>query len=1205
MANRKKRKESAVIDSAATSSFWRLVDEHIETNELSNKMVSMPTGTTAKTSKKALLPNTKLNKQARELDLLPELRDNSLISVCKLADAGYTTIFHAGDGGVTVHWHDDVFIRVSKEAVLKGWRDESGLWRVPIKDKVENENTDTLILQRPLPTEAALSVYDLPSTEKIVRYLHAALGFPTKATMLKAIRNGWLVGWPGLTIESVNAFFPESNETQQGHMKSQRQGVRSTSSNEKEKDQNEEENSLSQAGKKHKDVFVKVWDTQSKIFTDQTGKFPYQSVAGNRYLMVMVEIDSNYIDAEPMKSKSGADHVKAYLALMKRITATGVCDPKMHILDNEASEEYQDEIKKHTKMQMVPPDTHQRNIAERAIQTFKNHFTAILAGVDPKFPIFLWCKLLPQAVLTLNLMRPSNVAPKISAHAYMHGQFNYDAMPLAPMGCAVQLYLKPHRRKTWGKHSVDGWYLGASDKHYRCHKVWNVETKAERVSDTVFFKHKYITQPTLTPEDVMIRAILNLRNAIQKAKDKKGDVNFEAIKKLDSIFNSPQEGAAPPRVNAQRPRVESSAQKVDCRVPPDAQSPRVPVEADCYNEPTVGPASNTRAAAKKKAIEHCTQILNEEVSPELFPDSKAKVPFKALKELVNAVMDEETGEMLEYRDLLKHPVLGPDWNISGANEFGRLAQGVGNRIKGTDTIKFIRKEDVPLDRRRDVTYGRFVCKVRPEKIKEPNRTRLTAGGNLINYPWDVSTATAEMLLVKIFFNSIISTPGAKFMTMDIKNFYLGTPMKRKEYMRIKLTDIPKEIIDEYKLTEIVTEDGWVYIEISKGMYGLPQSGIIAQEQLAERLERHGYKQSTLIPGYWTHAWRPISFTLVVDDFGVKYTRKEDAEDLLAILRSEYEVSDDWEGKRYIGLTLDWDYAKRKVHLSMPGFVGEACKEFKHPRPKRKQDSPYPWSPPKYGAKQQYAKQDSNEPILGKDEIKYIQRVVGKFNFFARAIDGTMQPALSALASEQAAPTASTMKKVKQFLDYALSQEEAVLTFSASDMILAGHSDGSYLSEKNARSRAGGHWFLSNDSAVPPFNGAILNISQIIKAVMSSAAEAELGALFINAREAAYIRKILIEMGHPQPRTPLQTDNSTAEGVVNKNVQTKKLKSMDMRFHWLRDRESQGQFRIYWRPGKTNRADYWSKTQHPPSHHRDLRSQILTPLKVLLELRKRQ
>ena len=129
------------------------------------------------------------------------------------------------------------------------------------------------------------------------------------------------------------------------------------------------------------------------------------------------------------------------------------------------------------------------------------------------------------------------------------------------------------------------------------------------------------------------------------------------------------------------------------------------------------------------------------------------------------------------------------------------------------------------------------------------------------------------------------------------------------------------------------------------MYGLSQSGIIAQEQLEKRLERHGYKQSKIIPGYWTHSWCPIPFTLVVNNFGVKYTRKEDAEDLLGILRSKYEESEDWEGKRYIGLTLDWDYEKRKVHLSMPGYIGDALIEFKHLQPKKKQDSPYLWSPP--------------------------------------------------------------------------------------------------------------------------------------------------------------------------------------------------------------------------------------------------------------------
>jgi hypothetical protein len=115
------------------------------------------------------------------------------------------------------------------------------------------------------------------------------------------------------------------------------------------------------------------------------------------------------------------------------------------------------------------------------------------------------------------------------------------------------------------------------------------------------------------------------------------------------------------------------------------------------------------------------------------------------------------------------------------------------------------------------------------------------------------------------------------------------------------------------------------------------------------------------------------------------------------------------------------------------------------------------------------------------------------------------------------------------------------------MILAVHSDASYLSEAQARSRAGGHFFCSNNSEDPPNNGAILNISQIIKAVMSSAAEAELGALYINAREAVPLRQLLMEMGHKQPPTPIQTDNSTALGVVTNNIQPRRTKAMDMRY----------------------------------------------------------
>ena len=118
---------------------------------------------------------------------------------------------------------------------------------------------------------------------------------------------------------------------------------------------------------------------------------------------------------------------------------------------------------------------------------------------------------------------------------------------------------------------------------------------------------------------------------------------------------------------------------------------------------------------------------------------------------------------------------------------------------------------------------------------------------------------------------------------------------------------------------------------------------------------------------------------------------------------------------------------------------------------------------------------------------------------------------------------------------------------------------SYLSEPEARSRAGGHFFMSNNAPVPPNNGAILNVAQIIKNVMSSATEAELGALYIMAKEAVYMRLILKEMGHKQPATPIQTDNSTAEGVVNSKLTPKRTKAMDMRFYWLRDRQTLKQF----------------------------------------------
>ena len=197
--------------------------------------------------------------------------------------------------------------------------------------------------------------------------------------------------------------------------------------------------------KKMWDVYIKIHNATKTMHSDQTGCFPATSSKGNQYIMVLVEVDGNYIDVEPIKNKSEGAIIKAYQTIWTRLTATGIVKPTTHILDNEASEAYKAEIEKNCTIQLVPPDNHRRNLAEQAMQTFKNHFKAVITGVDDSFPMNLWDQLLPQVVLTLNLLRQSNVAPTVSAYQYVHGAFNYNKMPLAPMGCAVQIHKRSER----------------------------------------------------------------------------------------------------------------------------------------------------------------------------------------------------------------------------------------------------------------------------------------------------------------------------------------------------------------------------------------------------------------------------------------------------------------------------------------------------------------------------------------------------------------------------------------------------------------------------------------------------------------------------------------------------------------------------------------------------------------------------------------
>ena len=519
------------------------------------------------------------------------------------------------------------------------------------------------------------------------------------------------------------------------------------------------------------------------------------------------------------------------------------------------------------------------------------------------------------------------------------------------------------------------------------------------------------------------------------------------------------------------------------------------------------------------------------------------------------------------------------WAISLANEIGRLAQGIRD-IKGTNTFFFIRKSEIPTNRRKDVTYGRIVVTYRPQK-SEPNRTRLTVGGDRVNYPFETSTPTADLPTIKMLWNSVLSTPKAKFLSMDVANFYLGTPMERPEFMRLPIKVIPQEIIDKYNLNSIV-EDGWVFVRIEKGMYGLPQAGFLANELLSKRLVAGGYYQCQFTPGLWRHVWRPITFALVVDDFGIKVTGDTHANHLLKTLEKDYDVTVDWKGHLFVGIKLEWDYEKRTLDTHVPGYVKNALHKYQHKSPTKPQHAPATAAPIAYGAKIQKATKDTS-PLISAERIKKIQEVIGTFAWYSRAVDPTMAATMSSIAARQSRGTEKLEEEVAQFLDYCATHPNAGVRFVASDMLLALHSDASYLSEPDAKSRAAGHFFLGKLNDEDFDNGAIMTLSKIIKHVMTSASEAETAALFYNCKAAAPLRVTLEEMGHPQPKTQVTTDNSTAQGLITKSMIPKAAKSYDMRFNFLKCRQAQRQFDFVWRRGKDNRGDYHSK-RHPVKHY---------------------
>ena len=183
--------------------------------------------------------------------------------------------------------------------------------------------------------------------------------------------------------------------------------------------------------------------------------------------------------------------------------------------------------------------------------------------------------------------------------------------------------------------------------------------------------------------------------------------------------------------------------------------------------------------------------------------------------------------------------------------------------------------------------------------------------------------------VKLVFNSVVSTPGVRCLLANIKHFYLNNILPDPELMRIPLRIIPQEIIDACNLTALVDDQGWIYMRIDKGMYGLKQADIIANQELVKHIAPFVYHPVQHTPGIWVHDSRKTCFSLIVDNFCVQCWSTEDADHLLKALRAKYLITVDMAVTVYIRIKLEWDYVYRTVTFSMTSYVHKALHRFQN------------------------------------------------------------------------------------------------------------------------------------------------------------------------------------------------------------------------------------------------------------------------------------
>jgi hypothetical protein len=509
------KEEYAFGDSGATDHF--IIEGAAVTNKrkADNPItITQPDGSTIQSTHTCNLDIPWLPAEMTAGHIVPGLSHSSLISIRRFCDAGCKVVFDI----------EECRVYYKGQLVLSGGRDpRTGLWRLPINPKSPNhqENFHGMDLHVPMNqpmNNAAMNVYTIPYRQNQVKYMHQSFFSPPKHTLIKAINNKQLEGIPFMKADMIRKHLSNSPATSKGRLKKPRAGIRSTTPNDKSDDVPVEAQQIhpnairttaniipnddDPAGVTNVFCYAALADKKKgTLYTDATGNLPVRSLDGNQAYLIAYANDLNYIFAIPVKDLTSASMIAAFESVFTQLKEKGY-KPAFNVTDNQAASAIKEYLtKEECEWQFVEPHNHRVNAAERAIQTFKNHFISGLCSTDKDWPLKLWDQLTDQAVITINLLRTSRIDPTKSAYHQFHGhKYDWNRFPLAPPGTKAVVDESPDQRTSWGTRGVDAWYCGPALDHYRNCRFYVPATRSYRTSGSFDLFPTHCLVPTLNNE---------------------------------------------------------------------------------------------------------------------------------------------------------------------------------------------------------------------------------------------------------------------------------------------------------------------------------------------------------------------------------------------------------------------------------------------------------------------------------------------------------------------------------------------------------------------------------------------------------------------------------------------------------------------------------------------------------------------------------